>query len=133
MFVAVYWWRVHPGKEAQFREAWRRGTVLITRIYGSYGSRLHQDNDGRFVGYAEWPDEATWRKAFEARMVYPMRRRARCSSMRSPRPRPATHPSSPPAPTICSSVGEAGTGAAATGLTGQDGSACIKAHRLAKV
>lgn len=70
MFVAVYWWRVHPGKEAQFRAAWRRGTEHITRIYGSYGSRLHQDRDGRFVGYAEWPDEATWRAAFEKKMTY---------------------------------------------------------------
>ena len=70
MFVAVYWWRVHPGKEAQFREAWRRGTAAITRIYGSCGSRLHQDRDGRFVGYAEWPDEATWQKAIDAQMGY---------------------------------------------------------------
>ena len=70
MFVAVYWWRVHPGKEAQFREAWRRGTEAITRLYGSHGSRLHQDRDGRFVGVAEWPDEATWQTAFDARMVY---------------------------------------------------------------
>ena len=53
MFVAVYWWRVHPGKEEQFRKAWHRGTELITQIYGSYGSRLHRDRDGRFVGYAE--------------------------------------------------------------------------------
>ena len=70
MFVAVYWWRVHPGKEDQFRSAWRRGTELITQIYGSYGSRLHRDADGRFVGYAEWPDEATWRAAFDRKMVY---------------------------------------------------------------
>jgi heme-degrading monooxygenase HmoA len=70
MFVAVYWWRVRPGKEEQFREAWRRGTRQITAIYGSFGSRLHQDLDGRFVGYAEWPDEATWRAAFDAHMVY---------------------------------------------------------------
>ena len=70
MFVAVYWWRVHPGKEEQFRAAWRRGTEHITRIYGSYGSRLHRERDGRFVGYAEWPDEASWQKAFDAKMVY---------------------------------------------------------------
>jgi heme-degrading monooxygenase HmoA len=70
MFVAVYWWRVRPGKEEQFREAWRRGTRQITAIYGSFGSRPHQDLDGRFVGYAEWPDEATWRAAFDAHMVY---------------------------------------------------------------
>ena len=70
MFIAVYWWRVHPGKEEQFRAAWRRGTDLIREIYGSYGSRLHRDADGRFVGYAEWPDEETWRAAFDREMVY---------------------------------------------------------------
>lgn len=70
MFVAVYWWRVKPGKEAQFRAAWRRGTELITQKYGSYGSRLHRDRDGRFVGYAEWPDRATWQRAFDAKMIY---------------------------------------------------------------
>jgi hypothetical protein len=70
MFVAVYWWRVHPGKEEQFVEAWTRGTDLIREIYGSYGSRLHRDADGRFVGYAEWPDRATWQRAFDRKMVY---------------------------------------------------------------
>ena len=70
MFVAVYWWRVHPGKEEQFRAAWRRGTDLIREKYGSFGSRLHRDADGRFVGYAEWPDEKTWRAAFDQKMVY---------------------------------------------------------------
>jgi hypothetical protein len=53
MVVAVYWWRVHPGKEEQFRRAWRRGTDLIRERCGSYGSRLHRDADRRFVGYAE--------------------------------------------------------------------------------
>lgn len=70
MFVAVYWWRVHPGKEDQFRKAWREGTELIRERYGSYGSRLHRDADGRFVGYAEWPDKATWQRAFDQKMEY---------------------------------------------------------------
>lgn len=70
MYVAVYAWRVKPGREEQFREAWRRGTRAITRLYGSFGSRLHRAEDGRFIGYAEWPDEATWRAAFDAKMVY---------------------------------------------------------------
>ena len=70
MFVAVYWWRAHPGKEEQLCKAWHGGTELITQIYGSYGSRLHRDRDGRFVGYAEWPDEAIWRAAFDRKMVY---------------------------------------------------------------
>ena len=70
MFVAAYWWKVHPGKEDQFRRAWRRGTQLIRERYGSLGSRLHRDEEGRFIGVAEWPDRATWQRAFDAKMVY---------------------------------------------------------------
>lgn len=74
MFVAAYWWDVHPGKEEQFRAAWRRGTELIRKKYGSLGSRLHREDrdDGRirFIGVAEWPDRASWQRAFDAKMVY---------------------------------------------------------------
>lgn len=70
MFVAAYWWKVHPGKEEQFRAAWRRGTALIQARYGSLGSRLHRDDQGRFIGVAEWPDRATWQAAFDAKMIY---------------------------------------------------------------
>ncbi len=82
MFVAAYWWKVHPGKEDQFRAAWRRGTQLIRAKYGSHGSRLHRevaaDGTVRFIGVAEWPDRETWQKAFDAHMVYdePETRRA---------------------------------------------------------
>jgi heme-degrading monooxygenase HmoA len=90
MFVAVYWWRVHPGKEAQFRAAWRRGTELINAKYGSHGSRLHHTPDGRFVGVAEWPDEATWRAAFDAKMAYdePETRRAFLDAIAESPPEP---------------------------------------------
>ena len=74
MFIAAYWWKVYPGKEEQFRAAWRRGTELIREKYGSLGSRLHREDlaDGscRFIGVAEWPDRDTWQKAFDAKMVY---------------------------------------------------------------
>ncbi len=74
MFVAAYWWKVHPGKEEQFRAAWRRGTELIRAKYGSLGSRLHREDGpagaARFIGIAEWPDRATWQAAFDAKMVY---------------------------------------------------------------
>jgi heme-degrading monooxygenase HmoA len=65
MFIAVYAWRVKPGKEEQFREGWRRGTAAIVKKYASFGSRLHREADGRFVGYAQWPDEASWRAFFD--------------------------------------------------------------------
>lgn len=74
MFVAAYWWTVHPGKEEQFRAAWRRGTQLIRAKYGSLGSRLHRevlaDGTVRFIGMAEWPDRETWQDAFDKQMVY---------------------------------------------------------------
>jgi heme-degrading monooxygenase HmoA len=74
MFIAAYRWTIHPGKEDQFRAAWRRGTALIREHYGSLGSRLHREvrADGAicFVGVAEWPDRATWQRAFDAKMVY---------------------------------------------------------------
>lgn len=74
MFVAAYWWKVHPGKEAQFRAAWRRGTALIHEKYGSLGSRLHWEDlgngEGRFIGVAEWPDRETWQRAYDSKMVY---------------------------------------------------------------
>lgn len=71
MFVAAYWWKVHPGKEDQFRAAWRRGTELIQAKYGSLGSRLHWDEqEQRFIGMAEWPDRATWQAAYDAKMMY---------------------------------------------------------------
>ena len=74
MFVAAYWWEVRPGREVQFRAAWRRGTELIREAYGSLGSRLHREarEDGkiRYIGVAEWPDRATWQCAFDAKMAY---------------------------------------------------------------
>lgn len=69
-FIAAYRWQVKPGKEEQFRKAWRRGTELIQERYGSLGSRLHRDDMGRLIGVAEWPDRSTWQRAFDAKMVY---------------------------------------------------------------
>lgn len=63
MFIAVYRWVVKPGMEDRFVEAWHRGTLSITRIYGSFGSRMHRNEDGAFVGYAQWPSRAAWEVA----------------------------------------------------------------------
>lgn len=70
MFVAVYEWEIVAGMDDQFRAAWRRGTELITARYGSFGSRLHRTEDGRYVGVAEWPDRATWKNGFDQKMNY---------------------------------------------------------------
>jgi hypothetical protein len=68
MFAVIYRWRVVPGLEAQFEEGWRRGTQSIAAEFGGWGSRLHRGDDGVYVAYAQWPDEATWRRAMETRM-----------------------------------------------------------------
>ncbi|MEO1969626.1 MAG: antibiotic biosynthesis monooxygenase [Sphingomonadaceae bacterium] len=69
-FVAAYRWNAKPGKEEQFRRAWRCGTELIRQKYGSLGSRLHRDGAGHFVGIAEWPDRDTWQAAYDKNMAY---------------------------------------------------------------
>ncbi|MFB0629646.1 GNAT family N-acetyltransferase [Streptomyces sp. AB3(2024)] len=56
MFAVVYRWRLHEGKEQQFKDGWRRVTAAIHARCGSYGSRLHRADDGTWVAYARWPD-----------------------------------------------------------------------------
>ena len=63
MFVAVYRWTVKPGMEDRFVRAWHAGTLRIIAIYGSYGSRMHRNENGDFIGYAQWPSRAAWEAA----------------------------------------------------------------------
>jgi len=68
MFAVIYRWRVIPGREAQFEQGWAAGTERIAQEFGGWGSRLHKAGEGVYVAYAQWPDEATWKKAMETRM-----------------------------------------------------------------
>lgn len=68
MFAVIYRWRVIPGLEAQFEAGWRAGTEAIAAEFGGWGSRLHKAGEGAYIAYAQWPDEATWKKAMETRM-----------------------------------------------------------------
>jgi hypothetical protein len=60
----LYRWRLHPGAEASFIEAWSRVTALLRSRAGSLGSRLHRGNDGIWYGYAQWPNAQTRQRAF---------------------------------------------------------------------
>ena len=60
MFIALYRWKVKAGQEQTFQEGWRRTTEEIYRHCGSLGSRLHQAEDGTWLGYAQWPDRQTY-------------------------------------------------------------------------
>jgi heme-degrading monooxygenase HmoA len=50
---------VKPGQEDDFVEAWSELTRYIREHFGSRGSRLHDAGDGRYIGYAQWPDADT--------------------------------------------------------------------------
>ena len=68
MFAIIYRWRVIAGLEAQFEQGWAAGTRAIAAEFGGWGSRLHKAEEGVYIAYAQWPDEATWKKAMDTRM-----------------------------------------------------------------
>jgi len=59
MTIFFYRWRIISGKEQQFEKSWAAVTEAIRKQCGSYGSRLHQAENGDYVGYAQWPDAKT--------------------------------------------------------------------------
>lgn len=63
-FVVIYRWRLHAGKEQQFQQVWSRNTPEIIARYGGLGSRLHKSEDGTWLAYAQWPNRATWERAY---------------------------------------------------------------------
>jgi len=65
MLVYFFQWRLKPGLETQFEQAWAEVTrELLTQ--GSHGSALFDAPDGTVCGIARWPDLAT-RQAASAR------------------------------------------------------------------
>lgn len=57
-FCAIYRWRLHPGSEERFVQAWSRVTRLLRDERGSLGSRLHRGPDGVWYSYTQWPSAA---------------------------------------------------------------------------
>lgn len=63
MFIAIYEFKIKPGKEEQFRASWLKTTQGIYKEFGSIGSRLHAtETSNVFIGYAQWPSKAQWAK-----------------------------------------------------------------------
>ena len=63
-FAVIYRWRLKPGMEAQFVEAWSRITELYVAHRGGLGSRLHKGPDDIWYGYAQWPSAKMRAAAF---------------------------------------------------------------------
>lgn len=60
MFTVIYSFKVKPNREDQFIESWKRLTELIYEFEGSLGSRLHKEDDLKYVAYAQWPNKDRW-------------------------------------------------------------------------
>lgn len=70
-FSVLYRWKLHPGMEASFVEAWSRVSALLLTQRGSLGSRLHRGEDGVWYSYAQWPSAAARSAAFSGAAVDP--------------------------------------------------------------
>jgi heme-degrading monooxygenase HmoA len=68
-FAVLYRWKLYPGREASFVEAWSRISELLRNERGSLGSRLHRGADGIWYSYAQWPSAAARERAFAGRPV----------------------------------------------------------------
>ena len=64
-FAVIYRWRLRPGMEKQFCEAWAKTTETIKEERRGLGSRLHRDDDGYWVAYAQWPSRSAWEQSRE--------------------------------------------------------------------
>ena len=62
--AVLYRWKLHPGSDASFVDAWSRVTAILLERGGSLGSRLHRGSDGIWYGYAQWPNAQARELAF---------------------------------------------------------------------
>lgn len=46
--------------EEQFFQAWAEMSKLINEFEGSLGPRLHNEEEGIYLYYAQWTNRATW-------------------------------------------------------------------------
>jgi heme-degrading monooxygenase HmoA len=65
MFVVMYRWRLKPGQERAFADAWARITVLARERCGSDGSALLKADDGTWCAIARWPNRAARTACFD--------------------------------------------------------------------
>jgi len=63
--VVLYRWKLHPGKEHAFIEAWTAVTRQLLEAGGSLGSRLHRGPDQTWYAYAQWESADARRRAFD--------------------------------------------------------------------
>lgn len=67
----IYRFRLKPGAEQRFIEAWSAVTIGLRDERGGLGSRLHRGPEGIWYAYAQWPSAEARREAFAGAPVSP--------------------------------------------------------------
>lgn len=67
----IYRMRPKPGRERDFDQAWREGTLIARERFGSGGSHLFAVDDGTRVAIALWPDQESRDRYFAWRRQNP--------------------------------------------------------------
>jgi quinol monooxygenase YgiN len=70
-FVAIYRWRLDSAKVDQFLKAWADVTRGIKSKRGGLGSKIHREDDGTYVAYAQWPSREAWTHSSQLPSVDP--------------------------------------------------------------
>nr|WP_297784910.1 antibiotic biosynthesis monooxygenase [uncultured Allomuricauda sp.] len=63
MYAVLYRFDVIPGREKDFEKTWQLVTESFITYAGGLGSRLHKNEAGSFLAYAQWPDKLSWESA----------------------------------------------------------------------
>lgn len=65
MFSVIYRFTIKENFGETFVAEWNEGTKEVIKNHGSLGARLHMQEDGSYIAYAQWPSKEKWQE-FEA-------------------------------------------------------------------
>lgn len=71
MFIVVYRWRIHPGREEEFRAAWEELSSQYIQLRGQLDAKLTSGEDDVWVGKAVWGDRDDYILALERGVTDP--------------------------------------------------------------
>lgn len=60
MFSVIYQFDVREGKDLEFIASWKELTKFVFTYEGSLGSRLHKEDENKYIAYAQWPERSKW-------------------------------------------------------------------------
>ncbi|MHA7832681.1 MAG: antibiotic biosynthesis monooxygenase family protein [Flagellimonas sp.] len=63
MYAVIYQFDVIQGQEEDFETLWQMVTKAFIQHAGGLGSRLHKNETGSYMAYAQWPDKKAWETA----------------------------------------------------------------------